>query len=140
MKTRKAQLFMAVPVLLIAFLAFNSFKPFGNSFANGGGIASGTHFNLNAVKQSSGNVVGHIQWGGVDYNVICATWSGKTAILYAGLDNTATIAFELLDNGQGSNDPADMIRYTTDVTGCSIDFDAVYTSTEVTSGNIMVKE
>ena len=138
MKTNVKQLAFAAPVLFAILIIFNSFKPAQrNSIANGGGIAGDVHFNLNAVEQKDGAIVGHIQYGDASYNVECAEWFGTSAILYTD----GGVAFLVTDNGEGSSGVADVISEPYDaVCGDDLTPADFLDLNDVTSGNIQVKE
>ena len=138
MKTTVKQYLFAAPVLFAIVVIFNSFAPArNNSIANGGGIAGGIHFNLNAVEQKDGAVVGHMQYDGDYYTVECAEWFGSSTILYT----SGGVAFLVTDNGEGSNGTADTISEPL-IAECGDDLDPsdFLSNDEVTSGNIQVKE
>jgi hypothetical protein len=140
MKTNVNRLLMAGPILAVILIAFNAFKPAasGNHYANGGGIADGVHFNFNAVQQKDKpDPVGHLQWGGNFYRVECIIWSSSSSAI---LFTDAGWAFQVTDNGEGSSSSPDSISdplaYFND---CGIGETLVFSSNNVTSGNIQVK-
>lgn len=95
MKTTLKQLAFASSVLFATVIIFSSFTVTKrNSIANGGGIADGINFSLNAVEQKDGAVVGYIHFGANDYTVSCAIWYGTSAVLYT----TDGHAFYVCDN------------------------------------------
>jgi hypothetical protein len=138
MKTTVKQFVLTAPVLIAILVVCNSFKPAQrNSIANGGGIAGDIHFNLNAVEQKEGDIVGHIQYDGSNYNVECAEWFGSSAILYTD----GGVAFLVTDNGEGSSGVADVISDPL-AAQCGDELEPAdfLNLNDVTSGNIQVKE
>lgn len=146
MKTNVKRLLLAGPILAFILITFNAFKPAaaGNRYANGGGIANGKHFNFNAVQQKDGFIVGHLQWGDDFYKVECIQWindGSKTvgAILYTDGANGKK-AIQVIDNGEGSKGSPDTISDpVTNYNFCGIGEYLIFTSYEVSDGNIQVK-
>ena len=135
MKTTVKQFAFVAPALLAIVTILSSFKPASrNSIANGTGIADGISFNLYAVKQKDGVVVGHIQYGANDYTVNGGEWFGSSAILYTSDGH----AFYVNDHkGPLTDWISDPIPATYGQRFSPSDFYSVHFAN---SGNIQVKE
>ena len=95
MKTTVKQLAFATSLFVIIIIVFSSFSVAKrNSIANGGGVADGISFTVNAEEQKDGVVVGQIQFGDQSYTVSCASWFGNSAVLFT----TDGHAFYVRDN------------------------------------------